>query len=68
MAITIDGTWQDQPLAAMVFQWFFQFWGPIVHDGYWKGAFYNAFFLQKNEIRVTKCSLIKMSKTETHCA
>ena len=34
LTITIDGSWQDQPLAAMVFQWFFQFWGPMVHDGY----------------------------------
>ena len=30
LTITIDGSWQDQPLAAMVFQWFFQFWGPMV--------------------------------------
>ena len=28
-------------------QWFFQFWGPMVHDGYWKGAFNNTFFLNK---------------------
>ena len=48
--ITIDGSWQDQPLAAMVFQWFFQFWGPMVNNGYWKEAFNNAFFLTKNEI------------------
>ena len=46
LTITIDGSWQDQPLAAMVFQWFLQFWGPMVHDGYWKGAFNNTFFSQ----------------------
>ena len=33
LTITIDGSWQEQPLAAMVFQWFFQFWGPMFHDG-----------------------------------
>ena len=43
LTITIDGMVPAQPLAAMVFQWFFQFWGPMVHDGY-------AFFT-KNEIR-----------------
>ena len=42
LTITIDGMVPAQPLAAMVFQWFFQFWGPMVHDGY-------AFFT-KNEI------------------
>ena len=47
LTITIDGSWKDQPLAAMVFQWFFQFWGPMVHDGYWKGAFNNTFFSHK---------------------
>ena len=47
LTITIDGSWQDQPLATMVFQWFFQFWGPMVHDGYWKGAFNNTFFFTK---------------------
>ena len=35
ITITITITiWQDQSLATMVFQWFFQFWGPMVHDGY----------------------------------
>ena len=27
LTITINGSWQDQPLAAMVFQWFFPFLG-----------------------------------------
>ena len=27
LTITIDGSWQDQPLAAMVFQWFFPILG-----------------------------------------
>ena len=29
LTITIDGSWQDQPLTAMFFQWFFQFWGSM---------------------------------------
>ena len=64
LTITIDGFWQDQPLAVIVFQWFFQFWGPMVHDGFWKGAFNNAVSSQKN---LTKCALMKISKTEMHC-
>ena len=58
LTITIDGSWQDQPLATMVFQWFFQFWGPMVHDGYWKGAVNTAFFLTKNEI----CDKMRVNK------
>ena len=30
LTITIDGSWQDQPLAAMVFQWFFPILGTNV--------------------------------------
>ena len=68
LTITIDGSWQDQLLAAMVFQWFFQFWGPMVHNGYWKVAFNNAFFYNNKKIKfATQCLLIKMSTTETHC-
>ena len=43
LTITIDGMVPAQPLAAMVFQWFFQLWGPMVHDSYT--------FFTKNEIR-----------------
>ena len=43
LTITIDGMVPAQPLAAMVFQGFFQFWGPMVHNGY--------AFSTKNEIR-----------------
>ena len=36
LTITINGSWWDQPLATMVFRcfFFFQFWGPMVHDCY----------------------------------
>ena len=67
LTITIDGSWQDQPLAAMVFQWFFQFWGPMVHDGYWKGAFNNAFFYQKNELRDTMLPNKDVKNRNTLC-
>ena len=74
LTITIDGSWHDQPLAAMVFQWFIQFWGPMVHDGYWKGAVNNALTKICDTMRVSKFlanskSLfivsLKMSKTES---
>ena len=53
-----DGLWKFSPSPSMVpgrinhwQRWFFQFWGPMVHDGYWKGAFNNTFFHTKINIR-----------------
>ena len=51
LTIIIDGMVPAQPLAAMVFQWFFQFWGPMVHNGY--------AFSQKMKF-ATKCALMKI--------
>ena len=34
LTITIIGFWWDQPSTTMVFRWFFNFFGPMVNDGY----------------------------------
>ena len=49
------------------FSMVFQFWGPMVHNGFWKRAFNNAFFSSQTMKFATKCALMKMSKTEMHC-